>query len=214
MQRLLGLHGLYVYNVLAVLAGNIQVLKTISVPYYGAPVAMGTFLFGTTFLVSDIITEHYGQQKAKKGITLMFSAQVLLLIFMIPSLYYPAAGDEFSHKAHEAMETLFIPCVRILIASIIAFATSLWIDIKLFVWIKERTQDKWLYLRSNISSFVSSFLDNVIFSVLAWVILSPYSVTLETLLFTYILGTYGARALISIMCTPIIYLSYFTTSRR
>lgn len=210
LQRLFGLMGLYLYNVLAVIAGNIQVLKTIDVPYYSEPVAMGTFLFGTTFLVSDIITEHYGQKKAKEGIAIVFSAQVIFVAIMLPSLYYYPAGDQFSHDAHNAMNLLFQPSVRILIASIISFAISLWMDIRLFAIIRKLTGDKWLYIRSNASSMISGLADNIIFSLLAWKILSPNPVGFETLIFTYILGTYGVRVFLSVIVTPVIYLSYFT----
>jgi uncharacterized PurR-regulated membrane protein YhhQ (DUF165 family) len=59
-----------------------------------------------------------------------------------------------------------------------------------------------------VSTLIAGLVDNIIFSVLAWVVLNPYPVSLNILVFTYILGTYGARVVVSITSTPVIYLTY------
>ena len=48
--KIFGYVGLYVYSALAVIIGNIQVLKTVDFFYSIEPVALGTALFGSTFL--------------------------------------------------------------------------------------------------------------------------------------------------------------------
>ena len=65
-----------------------------------------------------------------------------------------------------------------------------------------------LWFRLNVSTLLSGLLDNILFSVLAWVIFSPTPISIQSLVFTYILGTYVARVVVSITSTPIIYLSY------
>ena len=64
--KLFGYVGLYVYSALAVIIGNIQVLKTVDFFYSPEPVALGTVLFASTFLCTDILSEHFGKEKAKK----------------------------------------------------------------------------------------------------------------------------------------------------
>ena len=48
--RLFGYIGIFIYSALAVIAGNIQVLKTVDFFYSPEPVALGTILFASTFL--------------------------------------------------------------------------------------------------------------------------------------------------------------------
>ena len=47
--KLFGYVGLYVYTVVAVIAGNIQVLKIVDFFYFIEPVALGTILFASTY---------------------------------------------------------------------------------------------------------------------------------------------------------------------
>jgi len=63
--KLFGYVGLYVYSALAVIIGNIQVLKTVDFFYSPEPVALGTVLFASTFLCTDIYLTLW-QRKARK----------------------------------------------------------------------------------------------------------------------------------------------------
>ena len=66
--RLFGYVGIFIYSSLAVIVGNIQVLKTVDFFYSPEPVALGTILFASTFLCTDILSEYYGKDKAKTNI--------------------------------------------------------------------------------------------------------------------------------------------------
>lgn len=204
--RLFGASGLYLYNTIAVVVASLQVLKTGAFFFLPEPVALGTVAFSSTYLVSDILTEHYGKSVAQKGMWLSFSGHILMTLLMLITLGHAApAGD----KIHEAMSTLFAPSPRILLAGLLAYAVSQMLDISLFDWISRLTQRRWLWLRTNVATLVSGLIDNAIFSVFAWVILSPEPIGAYSLIFTYILGTFLGRALISVLSTPIIYLSYW-----
>lgn len=180
-------------------------------------IALGTLLFATTFTVSDILTEHKGVKAAQMGVKLSFAAQILMTIFMVITLIYPSINADFkgfgedgsiSSPVQYAMFILFAPSVRLLIASLTSYYFSQLLDIYLFKLIKDLTHKKFLWLRFNISTMVAGLFDNILFSTLAWVVLSPEPVTFHTLVFTYILGTYGSRVLVSLASTPVIYLSY------
>jgi uncharacterized integral membrane protein (TIGR00697 family) len=206
---LFGASGLYLYNTVIILVANIQVLKMGTFWFLPEPVALGTVAFASTYLASDILTEHYGKAVARKGVWLSFSGHLLMTSSMILTLGYSApAGD----KVQEAMMTLFAPSPRIFLAGLMAYAISQMFDISLFDWVGRLTQRRWLWLRTNVATLLSSLLDNALFSIFAWIILSPQPIGFHSLIFTYILGTFLARALISVMSTPIIYLSYFSLS--
>ena len=64
-------------------------------------------MFSTTFLASDILTEHYGASVAYKGTFLSLAASFLMTILMCMTLgFKPPLDDAFSNQAHEAMNTL------------------------------------------------------------------------------------------------------------
>jgi hypothetical protein len=211
LWRFYGVIGLYLYNIVAVIAANIQVLKTTPFFLSSEPVALGTLLFATTFLVSDIITEHNGLKTARRGIVLCFLAQILITLLMLITLAYPyqmSNADDHAQQVQTAMYILFAPSLRLLIASLSSYCLSQWIDIKIFKAFKDYTGKKLLWLRINVATLTAGLIDNIIFSLLAWVILNPHPVAFKTLVITYILGTYGARAIVSITSTPIVYLTY------
>lgn len=215
LWKLYAKEGLYLYNILAVVAANIQVLKITPFWLTPEPIALGTLLFSTTFLVSDILTEHYGVEVAKRGIALSFIAQIIMTVFMLITICYPSEGGVdgivdgvLIDPIQASLYALFAPSLRILSASLIAYYISQWIDIKIFKFLKDYAKGKMLWFRLNVSSLVSGLVDNILFSYLAWVLFSPNPVSMKSLIFTFILGTYAARVVVSLTSTPIMYLSY------
>lgn len=205
MFRYFGVAGLYVYSAVATVTANIQVLKLMKLTTISEPVALGTATFSTIFLANDIITEHFGTKAAKNNIWLSFVTQLLVTTTMIIAIgFEPIEGDE----AHQAIYTIFLPAPRLLIASLTAFVLSQFFNIYVFKWLSKLYKERKLWLRSNVALMSSELVDNIIFSSLAWVILSPTPVSTHTLIFTYILGTYVLRVIFALFSTPVIYWSY------
>ena len=88
--RLFGYVGIF-YTSLAVIAGNIQVLKTVDF-YSPEPVALGTILFASTFLCTDILSEYYGKEK-QVNILIGFSLFFMTLLMVITIGFKPSSGD-------------------------------------------------------------------------------------------------------------------------
>ena len=197
------LTGLYIYNVLAVIMANIQVLRLAKFSLFDHPMALGTVLFSTTFLVNDIINEIYGTQKAKDNVKYCFFASVLFSVFMILDLgHKPIAQDD---PMYLSMMALFIPSLRILFSSLVAFFISQWFDVFLFKWLKDFFKEKLLWLRTFITSLFSFLLDNLLFCYLAWYILAPEPKGIYEIFETYMIGTYITRVLLGIFLIPTIY---------
>jgi uncharacterized integral membrane protein (TIGR00697 family) len=203
-QRLFGLVGIYMYNTLAIVLANIQVLRLCQYNILKEPVALGTVLFATLYLTTDIITEFYGAKAARRNIYICFFATLLTAILMIVDLGHVSLPC--SHAAYQAMQTLFVPSVRIFIASLCAFGISQFYDIGIFSFLKKITQGRFLWARTLCASLSSSFVDNMIFSVLAWSIFAQTSVNMYTIFMTYVLGAYIARILVGVLLMPVIYM--------
>lgn len=216
MGRLFGAAGLYAFIVLAVIGANIQVMKAVLFSFHPDPVAIGTELFTATYLASDILNELYGRKAARKGVWIGFCSYLLFVVFMFLALGYAPLTAEQAGEAmawnlpyHEHMKALFLPAPAFFIAGMAAFLTSQLLDVRVYSWIRGRTGDKALWLRNNGSTMLSAFVDNTVFSVLAWVVLAPAEtrVGTEALIYTYILGTYLLRVVLSLIDTPFMYLA-------
>ncbi len=214
MVRLFGAPGLYLYIATAVIAANVEVLKAVQFGFYDHPVAMGTVLFGSTYLATDILTEHYGRDAARKAVFLSFAAYLLFTLFMIITLGYrpmteaqAGADMQWALPMQDHIAALFTPAPALFAAGMTAYLTSQLFDVWVYQRIRGATGDRHLWLRNNGSTMLSSLVDNVIFSVLAWVVFAPDPVGWDALFYTYILGTYGMRVALSILDTPFMYLS-------
>ena len=204
--KLFGYVGLYIYSALAVIAGNIQVLKTVDFFYSPEPVALGTVLFASTFLCTDILSEHYGMDKARKNILIGFIGFLFMSILMLITIgFEPSASD----WAQDSLANVFTPMSRFFIASMIAYLISQYFDIWIYNLIKKITSNKFLWVRNNISTILSSLVDNTVFSILAWIILNPNPESFYNVIMIYILGTYILRIFIALIDTPFMYLSKF-----
>ena len=202
--KLFGIVGLYVYSALAVIGGNIQVLKQVDFFYSPEPVALGTVLFASTFLCTDILSEHFGREKANKNVLIGFVSFLFMTIIMLITIGFNPSTDDW---AQESLSNIFTPLSRFFIASMIAYLLSQYFDVWIYNFLKKLTINKYLWLRNNLSTILSSLIDNTIFSLLAWIILNPNPEFLYKVITTYILGTYFLRILIALIDTPFLYLS-------
>ena len=219
--RLFGYVGLYVYSAIAIIAANIQVLKQANfnffssineriIPFYEpSPIALGTILFASTFLCTDILSEYYGKEKARKNVLIGFCSFFLMTILMLLTIGIQPAEDEWVSMVQESLAILFTPMTSIFVASMIAYLISQYFDIWFFSYLKTVSSNKLLWLRNNVSTAVSSLIDNTIFSIFAWIILNPNPFPLSDVVMTFILGVYLLRVFIAILDTPFIYLARY-----
>ena len=204
--RLFGYVGIFIYSALAIIAGNIQVLKTVDFFYSPEPVALGTILFASTFLCTDILSEYYGKEKARTNILVGFCAFLFMTLLMVLTIgFKPSEGD----WVQESLSNVFTPMTRFFIASMIAYLISQYFDVWFFSYLKKITSEKYLWLRNNLSTIVSSLVDNTVFSIFAWILLNPETVSVYNVIMIYILGTYLLRILIALLDTPFIYVAKF-----
>ena len=209
--KLFSFAGLYVYSALAVIIGNIQVLKTVDFFYSPEPVALGTILFSSTYLCTDILSEHFGKDKAQKNVLISFVSFLFVTIVMLVTIgFNPSAND----WAQDSLENIFTPMSRFFIASMIAYLVSQYFDVWIYSTIKNLTMNRFLWLRNNLSTMLSSLIDNTVFSILAWIILNPNPETFYNVIMIYILGTYILRIFIAFIDTPFMYLSKIFLPRK
>lgn len=214
LARLFGQAGLYIYLIVAIIAANVEVMKAVQFPFYDHPVAMGTILFSSTYLATDILTEHFGREAARRGVYLGFAGYLLFTMMMVLTLgFRPLTAAEAGAEMAWALPiqgdlaALFLPAPALFAAGMGSYLTSQLFDVWIYQKIRGLTGQRHLWLRNNGSTMVSALVDNTVFSVLAWRVFAANPVDMKTLVFTYVLGTYVLRLAASLLDTPFMYLS-------
>ena len=137
---------------------------------FGVRVSVGIFLIPIMFLVTDIIAEVHGKQKAKAFVYIAIFTQLFLLFMTYVAIKLPA---NLTWGNQTAFASVFGASLRMTIASIIAFIASQFHDVWAFDLLKRKTKGKYLWLRNNVSTFVSQFIDTVLFMFIAFYKINP-----------------------------------------
>lgn len=216
MTRAFGALGLSALVVVGVIAANIQVVKIVQFGVFAEPVALGTVLFAMTYLCTDILSEYYGPSAARRAVWLGFASYLAFVLFSVATLGFAPlteeqAGEAFGWAlgAHGALESVFLPQPIYLFAGMAAYLISQNWDVFVFNRLRRATSGRALWFRNNLSTATSALIDNIVFSTLAFYLLTPNPVPLDVLIFTFILGTYALRLAIAILDTPIIYAARY-----
>ena len=120
-------------------------------------------------------------------------------------------GENYSWAIpiQDHLQNIFMPLPIFFGASMISYLLSQYFDVWFYQKISNFTKKRFLWIRNNLSTMISGFIDNSIFSIFAWIIFNPNPLDFNTVLFTFILGTYFLRIIIAILDTPFIYMARF-----
>jgi uncharacterized integral membrane protein (TIGR00697 family) len=167
---------------MCVILANIQVMKLITL--FGMTATLGNILYGTSFLATDILSENYGKKDANLAVHIGFFMLLMMVVVMkFAILFIPNPHD----MAHEALSKIFGLTPRVAGASFCAYACSQYHDVWMFHLLKDKTHDKHLWLRNNVSTMVSQAIDTGIFVGVAFYGMYPTNVLLSLFLSTYVI---------------------------
>lgn len=192
--RLFGQTGLYIWIALAGVVANIQVSKTIEI--FGFTATLGNIVYAGSFLATDILSEHFGKDAARRGIGVGFFAILVVTGLMyLAVLFEPAPSDTM----HESLSAVFGVLPRIAGASLMAYVISQRHDVWAYNFWRTRFPGP-LWVRNNLSTVVSQLIDSIVFTLVAFVGVFPASV-----LFQIVVTTYLVKAIVAIADTPFLY---------
>lgn len=170
--------------------------------HLNASVAMVVFPF--IFTINDIIVEVYGPERARSVIR---SGLVTVFFILVYSLIAVALPPSLRFKSMEpSYDAVFGLSVRISLASLIAFAASDFLDLLIFVKMRKSLGKSGLWLRNNVSNFVSSFVDTVIFMTVAFYALDKGLGENFAFLASLTIPYWLLKCAMSVLETPLVYL--------
>ena len=142
--------------------------KIITIFGIGASVAV--FIVPISFALTDIATEAFGRKFSRQ---LTFAGMIALVILMVYSAIFVALEPNARFASNDAYKTVFGSSLRIIIASITAFLLAQLQDIFVFERIRKMTRGRWLWVRTNVSTFASELVDTIAFMFIAFYHLTP-----------------------------------------
>lgn len=210
--RCFGYVGLYVLLCVITICTNIQVLKVTEYAMWREPLAMGTVIFSSTFAIDGILSEYYSATIARRGVWISFIAYLFFALQMMLCIAHPAVSNCNASYA-QAIELLFQPSIALFFSSLVSFLCGQLCDVSIYSFIKQRNIVPSVWLRALISMSIANFIDNALFSVMAWKVFCVQEVSWDMLWHTYICGTYVFRLVIALLCVPIVRIAGFFVNR-
>ncbi|WP_319561559.1 queuosine precursor transporter [Marispirochaeta sp.] len=196
LYRVMGKTGLYIWIPISVIIANIQVLKTVNI--FGFTATLGNIVYATSFLVTDILSENYGKNEAKKAVWVGFFAIFVMTLFMNIAIWFVPAPSDF---AQEALSSIFLIMPRIAGASLAAYILSQRHDVWAYsFWRNRFPEDRQIWIRNNLSTMVSQLIDSIVFVLIAFWGLYEMRVLMDILITTYVI-----KWLVAVADTPFIY---------
>ena len=166
----------------------------------------GAFLFPLVYIAGDILSEVYGFKAARKAIFIGFAMSILAAVtFWLVQISPPA--EAWGNQ--EAFESVlgFVP--RIVLASVAGYLVGQLLNAWVLVKIKERTQEKALWLRLLGSTAVGEFADTIVFCTIAF-----YGVITGEEFLVYVAFGFAYKTLVEVVLLPVSYAVIGWVKRR
>ena len=161
-------------------------------------VSAGILPYPLTFLVTDLISELYGQKKANLGVLSGFFASLLVLLFLWLGGQFNAIPDSLVNDA--TYDSVFRNAWRLIAGSMIAYLFAQFVDVRIFHFWKKLTKGKHLWLRNNGSTIASQLVDTTLVICILFV-----GVWNADQILSAIIDGWVFKMLMAILDTPIIY---------
>lgn len=169
----------------------------------------GVILWPIVFVLTDIINEYFG----KKGVQRLSWIAAILLVYSFIAVRVAMwlEGADFwigSGKSSgltdmsQAFNAVFGQGLMIILGSLVAFLIGQLVDAYIFKKLKDRTGDKFIWLRATGSTAISQFIDSYVVLVIAFYLGGNYDllwvIQVGTLNYIYKLG-------MAVVLLPVLY---------
>ena len=208
------LYLLYMIMATGLVTANCIASKVFIMPFslFGSAVTLttGAICYPLTFLVTDIIGELWGREKANIAVRWGFVVQLISTAIVIIARYLPATDATMQDSYVNLLGQNWV----FVLASLIAYTISQHWDVWVFHSIRDRyikkhgstKGGKWIW--NNVGTCTSQMLDSVIYVVIAfgfgfgWL----FDSSMHSVMINMIIGQILVKMVIALLDTPIFYL--------
>lgn len=170
-----------------------------------AVMSVGILPWPIVFITTDLINEYFGEKGVKR--LSLITATLIAYCFVLLYLAMKIPAVEGSNLVSDNQFTaVFGQSLWIIIGSITAFLVSQLIDVTIFHFVKNRTGNKMIWLRSTGSTVISQLFDSfIVLGIAFWV---TGKMTTEVFILSAFTG-YFVKLIIAVFLTPFIYLGHY-----
>ncbi|MFM2286166.1 MAG: hypothetical protein RLZZ543_1663, partial [Bacteroidota bacterium] len=173
---------------------------------------VGIIPWPVVFLVTDLMNEFYGAKAVRRAswigaLLIAYCFIIVTIALQVPAKEIPgsnlATNTEFNHVFGQAQ--------AVIVGSILAFMISQLLDVTFFHFIKRKTGNKFIWLRSTGSTLISQLIDSFVVLFVGFYltgIITSWS-QFVSIAFT----NYSLKMLIAVALTPLIYLGHFAIKK-
>jgi uncharacterized integral membrane protein (TIGR00697 family) len=166
--------------------------------------SIGIIPWPVVFLTTDLINEYYGKEGVRRLSIITASLIAYAFVILYAAMKIPASVG-ISTVTDAQFDAVFGQGLRIIVASIIAFLLSQFIDVFIFWLLRDKTGGKMIWLRSTGSTAISQLIDTfVVLGIAFWL---PGKMTTAVFLNAALTG-YTFKLLIAVVLTPLIYVGH------
>ena len=161
-------------------------------------ISAGILPYPLTFLVTDLISEIYGQKKANLAVFSGFVASIFVLSFLWLGAQFNSIPNSIVDDS--TYNAVFQNAWRLITASMVAYLFAQFIDVRVFHFWKKLTNGKHLWLRNNGSTIASQLIDTTLVISILFVGVWDTNQILSAIIDGWIF-----KMLMAFLDTPIIY---------
>lgn len=136
-------------------------------------ISAGVLPYPVTFLITDVLSELYGQKRTTHVVLAGLVASLFVLLILWLGAQFPAIDG--SPVNDEMFNTVFQNAWRVIAASMFAYLFAQLIDVRLFHFWKKVTNGKKLWVRNNFSTILSQGVDTTLVVVVLFIGVESWS---------------------------------------
>ncbi len=184
---------------------------------------LGVLPYPLTFLCTDIISEFYGKRRANLvvWVGLVVNLWILSIMWLAGTLPPDVPLDPYTHLPAIDHPDFAFYKIRLytlggVVSSMIAYLVAQFLDIHIFHSLKKLTKGKHLWLRNNVSTLVSQFVDTILVITIAYYFTHALPLKegdVVSQLITLILSCYVFKAIAALLDTIPCYLAIIGIER-
>ncbi len=169
-----------------------------------AVMSIGILPWPIVFITTDLINDYFGEKGVRKLSLITASLIAYTFVILYLAMQIPAV-DGKNLVTDTQFNGVFGQSMWIIVGSITAFLVSQLIDVTIFHFIKNRTGNKMIWLRSTGSTVISQLFDSfIVLGIAFWM---TGKMTTEVFITSAFTG-YFVKLIIAILMTPLIYLGH------
>lgn len=187
----------------------------------GFALTTGIITYPLTVLITDVVSEIWGERRANFMVVIGFFMSLLMLgvVYLAVSapahLYWVAPDNPFGYSSVQDYRTGFASVFsvngKLLFGSMLAYMVAQLLDVKLFHFWRKLTNGKHLWLRNNGSTIVSQLADTAIVNSILfyWGFGWSFWMGVEVMMTIYFY-----KLIIALIDTPLVYLCVGVLKRK